>query len=589
LEFNTWGSIKIGGINLIYFKNFIMIQKLPKNIINILAAGEVVERPYSVVKELVENSLDAGADEIIVDVTKWWTKLIKVQDNWQGISKEDLPLTIEEFATSKIKNIEDLYNLHSFWFRGEALSTISEVSKFRIRSKTKDSQIWYELEKIWTDVKITPVNLNFEYGTIIFVEDLFYNLPVRQKFLKSQQTEFKYIQDLMQNYAIKHFDKSFKLIHNQKVIFNYNKTDDFISRLKQIFPSSWAENYLPFEFSDGKVTLWWVLWKSILKFNSNMIKIFVNSRPVKDKIIQKAIMQAYSRWIQPGMYPFVILFMEIDPKLVDVNVHPRKEEVKFIDPWNIYNLVFNVIKENLEKDKWIESKAMKISLQNLKKGSFKKTSELILNQPKKEKTLELWFNQNIFSQTEKREFEDIKVIWQIFSSYILFEKWDELYIMDQHAVAERIIFEKMKKEYNPEKQFLLTVPIILNIKDVDEEKIKQISKLWFDISKFWPDKVIVYSVPEVLNKYDVDIFWLVNSLLFSQKEDISIDKMFENVIATKSCKAAIKANHKLSFVEMEQLIKDWQKYIEGFFVCQHGRPSVVKLSKDDIDKFFDRK
>ena len=572
---------------------FRMIQKLPKNIVNILAAGEVVERPYSVVKELVENSLDANADEIIVDITNWWKKMIKVQDNGVWISKEDLPLTIEEFATSKIKTVEDLYNLHSFWFRWEALSTISEVSKFKIRSKVIESEIWYELEKIWTEINIKPVNVNFHHGTVVMVEDLFYNLPVRQKFLKSVQTEFKYIQELMQNYAIKHFDKSFKLIHNQKIIFNYPKTDDFISRLKQVFPSSWSENYLPFEFSDWKITLWWVLWKSILKFNSNMIKIFVNSRPVKDKIIQKAIMQAYSRWIEPGMYPFVILFVDVDSKLVDVNVHPRKEEVKFLDPGSIYNFIFNVVKENLEKEKWLESKAMKVSFPDSKKiktNHFEKTSELILKQPKQDNTLDLDFNQNIFlPEQSKSNLKDIKIIWQIFSSYVLFEKGDELYIMDQHAVAERIIFEKMRKEYDPDKQFLLTVPITFEVKDIAEEKIKKISELGFDISKFWPNKVIVYSVPEVLKKYDVDIFWLVNALLFSNVEDISVDKMFESVLATKSCKAAIKANHKLSFVEMEQLIKDWLKYIDGFFVCQHGRPSVVRLSKDDIDKFFDRK
>ena len=570
-----------------------MIQKLPKNIVNILAAGEVVERPYSVVKELVENSLDANADEIIVDITNWWKKMIKVQDNGIGISKEDLPLTIEEFATSKIKTVEDLYNLHSFWFRWEALSTISEVSKFKIRSKVIESEIWYELEKIWTEINIKPVNVNFQHGTVVMVEDLFYNLPVRQKFLKSVQTEFKYIQELMQNYAIKHFDKSFKLIHNQKIIFNYPKTDNFISRLKQIFPSSWSENYLPFEFSDWKITLWWVLWKSILKFNSNMIKIFVNSRPVKDKIIQKAIMQAYSRWIEPGMYPFVILFVDVDPKLVDVNVHPRKEEVKFLDPGSIYNLIFNVVKENLEKEKWLESKAMKVSFPDSKKiktNHFEKTAELVLKQSKQDNTLDLDFNQNIFlPEQNKNNLKDIKIIWQIFSSYVLFEKGDELYIMDQHAVAERIIFEKMRKEYAPDKQFLLTVPITFEVKDIAEEKIKKIAELGFDISKFWPNKVIVYSVPEVLKKYNVDIFWLVNALLFSNVEDISVDKMFENVLAMKSCKAAIKANHKLSFVEMEQLIKDWLKYIDGFFVCQHGRPSVVRLSKDDIDKFFDRK
>jgi len=565
------------------------IKKLSKNLINILAAWEVVERPYSVVKELVENSIDAWADEIIVEIEKWWKKIIKVSDNWNWIDKEDLPLTVEEFATSKISKVEDLMSLNSFWFRWEALSTISEVSKFKIITKTeKDWWIWWKLEKIWWKVKIEPISVNFEHWTEIFVEDIFFNLPVRQKFLKSEQTEFKYIQELMQNYSIKYFDKSFKLIHNKKVVFDYKADLDLMSRLKQIFPSSWSENYLYYEYSDWWIQLYGVLWKSNLKFNSNMIKIFVNWRPVKDRIIQKAIMQAYSRWLEPWMYPFVILFLDLDSKLVDVNVHPRKEEVKFIDPWSIYNLVFSKIKQKIESDKWYENKVAKVSdfkfsMNSVKNNNFKTDinstlfnvqSNVIINQSVFENNIDNW---------------DKRIIGQIFDSYILFEKNNELYIVDQHAVAERIIFEKMRKEYNPEKVSLLSVPQTFEISNIENEKLVKLQKLWFDISKFWEKKVIVYAVPSVLEKYKIDINLLINSLLHSKVEDLGIEKMLEQVLATKSCKAAIKANHKLSLEEMKQLILDWEKYIDWFFVCQHWRPSIVRISKQDIDNFFDRK
>ena len=572
------------------------IHKLPKNITNILSAWEVVERPYSVVKELVENSIDAQATQIIIDIQKWGKKLINIFDNGTWIEKDDLPLTITEYATSKISKLEDIYNIWSFGFRWEALSTIAEVSKFRIQSKTKQEPIWYELNKLWKDINIQPVPVNFEHGTNIIVEDLFYNVPVRAKFLKSEQTEFKYIQELITNFAIKNFDIEFKLLHNWKIIKHFTKANSLFERLQQIYPKSWEENLLTLEHEDEIYEIYGVIGKSILKFNSNKIKIFINNRPVKDKIIQKAVMQAYSRWLEPGLYPFVILFLNIKPDLVDVNIHPRKEEVKFLDPGSIYNLVLNIVKSTIEQEKWIEDKTNYVDFSKQKFWNYKQTkSTLNIEDMKKvgetirQENLDLDYQSNILFQENNIESGDITVIWQIFDSYILFQKQEDFYIMDQHAVAERIIFEKMKKEYNKDKQALLSVPLTFEIIQKNDKILEKLQELWFDISYFGEKKVILYSVPDVLEKYKIDISNLLNNLLNSKEEDINIDKILEQTLATKSCKAAIKANHKLSNLEMKQLIEDWQKYIGGFFVCQHGRPSVVKISKHDIDWFFDRK
>ena len=572
------------------------IHKLPKNITNILSAWEVVERPYSVVKELVENSIDAQATQIIIDIQKWGKKLINISDNGTWIEKDDLPLTITEYATSKISKLEDIYNIWSFGFRWEALSTIAEVSKFRIQSKTKQEPIWYELNKLWKDINIQPVPVNFEHGTNIIVEDLFYNVPVRAKFLKSEQTEFKYIQELITNFAIKNFDVEFKLLHNWKIIKHFTKANSLFERLQQIYPKSWEENLLTLEHKDEIYEIYGVIGKSILKFNSNKIKIFINNRPVKDKIIQKAVMQAYSRWLEPGLYPFVILFLNIKPDLVDVNIHPRKEEVKFLDPGSIYNLVLNTVKSTIEQEKWIEDKTNYVDFSKQKFWNYKQTkSTLNIEDMKKvgetirQENLDLEYQTNFLFSENQIETWDITVIWQIFDSYILFQKQEDFYIMDQHAVAERIIFEKMKKEYNKDKQALLSVPLTFEIIQKNDKILEKLQELWFDISYFGEKKVILYSVPDVLEKYKIDISNLLNNLLNSKKEDINIDKILEQTLATKSCKAAIKANHKLSNLEMKQLIEDWQKYIGGFFVCQHGRPSVVKISKHDIDWFFDRK
>ena len=572
------------------------IHKLPKNITNILSAWEVVERPYSVVKELVENSIDAQATQITIDIQKWGNKLINIFDNGTWIEKEDLPLTITEYATSKISKLEDIYNIWSFWFRWEALSTIAEVSKFRIQSKTKQEPIWYELSKLWKDVNIQPVPLNFEHGTNIIVQDLFYNVPVRAKFLKSEQTEFKYIQELITNFAIKNFDIEFKLLHNGKIIKHFTKTNSIFERLQQIYPKSWEKNLVNLEHKDENYEIYGVIGKSILKFNSNKIKIFINSRPVKDKIIQKAVMQAYSRWLEPGLYPFVILFLNIKPDLVDVNIHPRKEEVKFLDPGSIYNLVLNTIKKTIEQEKWIEDKTNYVDFSKQKFWNYKQTkSSLNIEDMKKvgetikQENLDLDYQTNFLFQENPIDNWEFNIIGQIFDSYILFQKQEDFYIMDQHAVAERIIFEKMRKEYNKDKQTLLSVPLTFEIIQKNDQILEKMQELWFDISYFGEKKVILYSVPDILEKYKIDIANLINNLINSHLEDINIDKILEQTLATKSCKAAIKANHKLSNLEIQQLIEDGQKYIDGFFVCQHGRPSVVKISKHDIDWFFDRK
>jgi DNA mismatch repair protein MutL len=572
------------------------IHKLPKNITNILSAGEVVERPYSVVKELVENSIDAQATQITITIEKWGNKLINISDNGTWIEKDDLPLTITEYATSKISKLEDIYNIWSFWFRWEALSTIAEVSKFRIQTKTTEEQIWYELNKLWKDINIQVIPVNFEHGTNIIVEDLFYNVPVRAKFLKSEKTEFKYIHELIENFAIKNYNIEFKLIHNWKTIKHFTKTNSLFDRLLQIYPTSWKKNILNLEHKDEFYQIYGVVGKSILKFNSNKIKIFVNSRPVKDRIIQKAIMQAYSRWLEPGLYPFVVLFLEIKPDLVDVNIHPRKEEVKFLDPGSIYNLVLNTVKWTIEQEKWIDDKTNYINFSKQDFWNYKQTkSNLNIEDMKKvgktikQDNLDLDYQTNFFFQENQIENKEFTIIWQIFDSYILFQKNDDFFIMDQHAVAERIIFEKMKKEYSKDKQSILSVPLTFEIIKKNNDILEKLQNIWFDISYFWEKKVILYSVPEILTKYNIDISNLINNLINSNFEDININKVLEQTLATKSCKAAIKANHKLSNLEMQQLIEDGQKYIDGFFVCQHGRPSVVKISKHDIDWFFDRK
>ncbi len=602
-----------------------MIKKLPKNIINVISAGEVVERPASIVKELIENSIDAGATKILINIEQGGNKLIKVQDNGEGIAKEDIELTIERYATSKINNMKDIDHIKSFGFRGEALASIAEVSKFTLQSKTSDSAIGQQLKKIENLVNIEEIPVSFEYGTNIIIEDIFFNVAVRKKYLKTQQTEYKYIYNTVLDFALDKHAIEFHLIHNNKTTLQVASANSLWERILQIYPSSWWDNLVHLDFEDSENSIYGVISKPILKFNTPLTRIFINSRPVEDRIIKKAIMQAYSRWIQPSSYPFVILFLDMPYDKVDINVHPRKKEVKFQDPGSIYQMVYNTVKKHIENpdniDNKISSTHTSFSKNNYRKHEVTSGSN-ILNFGKKlqkerknqiqdyngeleiskkndlglksdsEKNWERnWENPINWDYEDLSEDPNFQIIGQIFDSYILAQKEDKFIIIDQHAVAERIIFEKMRKDLaNNQNNSILLTPITKEIKKTPwlEEKFEKLQNLGFDISLFGENKVIVYAIPEIFEKYQVNIEFLLDGLIYSDIEDLNIDRILEQIFATKACKAAIKANHKLSIPEMEQLIKDGIEKIDGFFVCQHGRPSVVSLEKNEIDGMFDR-
>ena len=582
-----------------------MIKKLPKNIINIISAWEVVERPSSVLKELIENSLDANAQNIDIEIIKWWKSLIKITENWTWISKDDLPLSIERYATSKISIIEDLEDIKHFWFRGEALSAISEVSKFTIQTKTIKNDVWHQLKKIWDNTTISDLSLPFDHGSIIIVEDLFFNTPVREKFLKSEQTEYNYIHKTIIDFAIGNTNITIKFKHNWKTILNIWPSNSLQNRILQLYPNDWKKNLITLNHKDKETEIYWFIGKPILKFSTPNFKLYVNSRPVEDKIIKKAILQWFDRWIEPWMYPFAVLFLKIQPTEVDVNVHPRKKEVKFRNPWSIFNLIKNTIKSSIE-DSWkklddkISSSSFDTYHKKYNKDRYTPDNSLFDNIKTKIETTNVYSQQYLEGKQEERPKEqsedkwtlwDIKIIWQIYDSYIIIEKWEEILFVDQHAVAERILFEKLKKECNSKiwEPMLLLTPIKINIKKIGDldSKLEQLQKFWFDISMFGEDKLIIYAIPEIFEKYNVDTTTLLDWLLYS--DEISLDKILNQIFATKACKSSIKANTKLSYPEMEQLIKDWINNINWFFVCQHGRPSIVSVGKDKIDKLFERK
>lgn len=573
------------------------IKQLPQYLINKLKAWEVVERPASVVKELIENSIDANATKIVLEIKNWWKSLIKVEDNWIWIDKDQIDLSIKSFATSKISSDNDLNNITSYWFRWEALSTISEVSKFTIQTKSNNDIIATQLHKIDKQVDISQIPFHKDNWTIVIVEDLFFNVPARQKFLKTDTTEYNYILDTFLDFALVNYDKDFVLIKDWKIIKNFSKNQDQYDRMLQIYKKSWENNLNFIENSSKDIQVYWICSDNKLTFTTqNNIKIFVNNRPVDDKIIKKSILQSYQRQIAPWEYPLVLMFIDISSDLVDVNVHPRKKEVKFTDPNSIFNFVQQTLSKTFSDKKvasWTFKKSQNLWFWNLhKNNNFTPKPSY---QSTKAESLDFQWEGSVYSkpniiENQENNIWDMKVIWQIWDSYIIVQLENELYLVDQHAVAERITFEKMKNDMqenklNPE---IIMHPISIDIpQNLDiHPQIEKLNNIWFDVSLLDDYTIVVYAIPKILSEYSIDIQKLFDKLLYM--DDINMDSIFENIFATKACKTSIKAGEKLSMSQMVNLIKDAYKYIDKMFVCQHGRPSIVKLSKEDIEKLFDR-
>ncbi len=589
------------------------IHKLPDYMINRLKAGEVVERPASVIKELVENSLDAGADHIKITVNDWGKSLISVEDNGTGIELSDMDLLLERYATSKINGEQDLYNLQSYGFRGEALASISEVSKTSIISKTAYAEIATKLTKIQESLVMKHVPVGFKHGTIVSIQDLFYNVPARLKFLKSSQTEYFYCYNYFVDVALFHYEKHFTLLKNDKIAFDLPPADWLMERILQVRRKDRSKYLKVVEAQDENIQIQWIISDAGLTFGSaETVKIYVNGRPVMDKIIKKALLDAYVRQITPGEYPFAVLMLTVKPSFVDVNVHPKKSEVKFLDPNAVFSFVHESVKKTLGIYKIVSVEHTVSSFWRDEtdwRGWFGENNWSGGGEAKAE-SLFSWessplpagqsgfshfspstvgFSGQVVQQSYFHEqLWTYQIVGQIWNRYIVVSNEDSLYYIDQHALAERIAFEKMKKAAGYIKSELLLQPLTVDVPqrgDI-EQKIDQINSLWFDCSLLSEHKIIVYAVPQIFSVYKIDIDQLFNYILALEK--ITFDHVLDTIFATKACKTSIKAGDSLSYEQMTRLLKDGFEYIEGMFVCQHGRPFFVKIEKKTIDKFFDR-
>lgn len=579
------------------------IKQLSKHLINQIAAGEVIERPASVVKELVENSVDAGATKISVEISNE-CRDIRVADNGSGIHPDDIILAFSKHATSKISNDEDLFDIHTLGFRGEALSSIISISKLTCTTRTKDFETGTKVKCENSEVK--KVETGCAIGTIMEVRDLFYNIPARLKFLKNSNTEFSYIQEMVQSIAIVNPQTAFELKKNGKTVLKTSGNNELKYTLKELFSSTVTDNLKEVLKTDtlaGLKISGYVSTPDFTRSSKKDFHIYINSRTVKCPIFMKAIDTAYKNLIANGKYPFVVLNLEMPPADVDVNVHPTKKEVRYKNTNMVFNFIMTSIiaglsnhvekpvtanqGNKLQEEKLLEFTPIEPSV------IFNKTEDEILikttnqdNNPDTQSPIQTEQKQ-IFKPIENKPQEpEENIVGQYKNTYIMVEKEDGLEIIDQHIAEERYIYEKLKSEKNIVSQ-LLFVSDILTVSATEAELIKEnldkFEKFGYGIEFTGENELIFRKVPQMIAK--VNPQEILADILENIESDI--DGLEEKILITTSCKASVKAGQKLSTWQMQEIVKKWRT-TKMPYTCPHGRPIVKFFPHKEIAGFFQR-
>jgi DNA mismatch repair protein MutL len=611
------------------------IKILPENIANKIAAGEVVQRPESVVKELLENAVDANSTSIELIVKQAGKSLIQVCDDGSGMTEEEVILSIRKHATSKISSMEDLESIKTLGFRGEALSSIASVCQLEIKTETKESEIG-TLLKVESETEIITEKISAPKGTCIAVKNIFYNIPARRKFLKSDTTELKHIIDTFNRIALAHPEISFKFYNSDNLVFDY-KTGSLEERIEQVFADNMLDALIPVNEETDYLTIKGYLGKpAIFKRSKGEQFLFLNNRFVINKNINHAVFTAFENILEKGDYPFFILFITLDPKKVDVNIHPSKLEVKFDDERDIYNFVLSVIRKSIgthdlvptmsfsESDNGKEKLAFN-PFQSLKQNDFSDRPNFS-NREQRERTsvtdeeIDLVFGDltknilqslpagqaglsssfenginNVENRTEHSASTEVETTFliQLHNKYILSQIKSGLMIIDQHVAHERILYEKALSRleanmpFSQQLLFPIKIQFDLGSYEILKELDPMILKLGFKL-KYLPKSYIqIEGVPDdIKNGSEEKILReFISEYVDNKKEKILEEK--DNIAKSYSCKAAIKAGDKLSEKEMRLLID--QLFATSMpYACPHGRPIVIKISLEEFDRRFGR-
>ncbi|NCB41710.1 MAG: DNA mismatch repair endonuclease MutL [Clostridia bacterium] len=591
------------------------IRALPKELSAKIAAGEVVERPLSIIKELMENAIDAGANAIVIEIKNGGKTYIRITDNGYGIIKEDIPLAFARYATSKISSEEDLKSIHTLGFRGEALSSIAAVSIVELISKSKNISVGTKAVLEGGEIKSIS-DVACEQGTTIVVSDLFFNTPARKKFLKADNIESSFVIDYISKMTLAYPYIKIRLINNGTILFSTQGNGDIHRNILTVYSKQIDESLIfleDYESNQTALLTGYIGKPDHSKKNRRFQIFFVNGRWITSKIIESALANAYEDKLFPGRYPVAFLFLKIDPLELDVNIHPNKMHVRFFNEEFIKNFITNRIKSALLREEtapnalnYISKRNQTTTLndeaENSNPANFISSSSI---KDRYEKALTFRLREDIPSEVESQEivknlpsaqrfmFSGLNILGSIFATYILASNDESMYIIDQHAAHERILFEKMLFNFRSEVADgqVLMLPHIIELpnylKETGNEKVILLNKLGYHIEEFGPKEYIIKEIPSCMGLAQAEIF--VHDVLDAQTEEFNFisDTQLDALISS-ACKAAVKANDSLSTEEMKELFMRLDQ-TENPFSCPHGRPTFVKLSAYDLERLFKRK
>jgi len=626
------------------------IKLLSPRLANQIAAGEVVERPSSVIKELLENSLDAGATRLEIDVEEGGIKLMRVRDNGGGIDKDDLPLALSRHATSKIYELDDLEAVATLGFRGEALASISSVARLALISSTNEESAGWQVVAEGRDMETQLSPAPHPRGTTVEVRDLFFNTPARRKFLRTDKTEYTHLEDVVKRLALSRFDVAFNLRHNGRAIYSWRAGDSQLEqerRVAQVCGPAFMENAVHIEMERNGLRLWgWVAQPTFSRSQADLQHFYVNGRAIRDKLVSHAVRQAYQDVLYHGRHPAFVLYLEVDPSTVDVNVHPTKHEVRFRDNRSVHDFIYSSLHHALAKVRPEDTLAKRElgegedeasggspfalsaakSIQGIAAGEFKGQESMGFRAASGVTHHSSGYQSNyqpasinpgavreqmasygelhrpanpaaIYAMPESGS-DDIPplgyAIAQLKGIYILAENAQGLIVVDMHAAHERITYERMKESFAcggiQTQPLLVPESIAVSQKEADcAENFHDIFKtLGFELQRAGPETLLIRQLPVILNRAKVE--QLVRDVLSDLIEHGSSERIqhhINEILGTMACHGSVRANRKLTIPEMNALLRDMEA-TERSGQCNHGRPTWLLQSLDELDKMFMR-
>lgn len=601
-----------------------MIRILDKQIADKIAAGEVIERPVSIIKELVENSIDAGADSIVVEIKKGGKSYIRVTDNGCGIAREEVEKAFLRHATSKIETAKDLEAIETLGFRGEALASVCAVTRTELLTKQQQDKSGTRLIIHGGEI-ISNTPTGCPDGTTIIITDLFYNTPARLKFMKTDSAESTMIIDFMSQMALAYKDVSFRLINNGNVLFSTSGDGNRFNIIARVFPNVDVKNLVPVDYQrDGLSLKGYVSTPSMSRPSRNGQIFFVNGRVVSSKVMEKGIAEGYRERLFEGRHPVAFLFLNVIASDLDVNIHPNKKEVRFNHEREVEEFISEAIKYSLgtkeavvrtanifkepelPKHKKTATETVQVDFKNIMSTQVQEeppaysvielTDGIMENievPPQQEKEEKADISINIEGPALKPfDFDELSVKGSIFDTYIMAVDEDSFYLIDQHAAHERVFYEKLVAEYENDEKLRQPIlfPLLINVdistSEKDEEWLFILNRMGFTIESFGQNSYRISEIPTFMEISEVEDFIKDFTDNIGEKTDCR-NKVVIDKLIMKSCKSAVKANDHLGSDETETLLKDLKQCVNPFS-CPHGRPTFIKLSKYEIERLFKR-